>query len=758
MRGLIPTILNRAPVTYASNRLNLGILSRSDQGKAAQVGAMTANGTLFAIVDKSATGVSSIEWKLYQKARSGKPEERTEVTQNAALAMWESPNPFMTRQELVEASQQYFELTGEIWWLVGRDPRSKLPLELWPADPSRMEPVPSATDFLAGYVYHGPDGEDVPLALDEVVFIRRPRPGDPYRGISPVEAMLLDIGADKAAAEWNAAFFRNSAEPGGIVEIERKLTDAEFRQHQARWREQHQGTSAAHRVAVLEGGMKWVERKMSMRDMEFTQLRALSGEKIREATGFPKPLLGTVEDVNRANAEAAEYVFGKWWVVPRCERLKGALNVDLLKLFGMADVLEFDYETPVDEDGEHANAERDSKVNAALSLIEAGFDPAEVLEAFDLPALTMPKVSEEGAPAGLDAQGMAELIQKIYLGVGTVVTWEEARQVLADAGVPVDLSLPPPEPEPAPGQIATPGEAEPAEEPTPAAPGRRGPAPAEQAARLRPRAAVRAPSRLMASSDGDREDWEERLADLLDAWAEQVTPAQVDELVNQVQRIVTSGSPAELVQLSVSSAAGTELLTQAMFEQADAAGRRTAADAAVQGVQIAPVTPIEPSGNQASIRNGKAAKFMAGLAADLRNSATVSVAYLGQSFAQSAGREAMRQWSPGSTATEVGDAVREHLEGLTQSTLEAELGAEIWAAENEGRSATFEQAEEDGLKPAHFVADEVRDGNTCRPCRDIDGSHFATLAAAQKQYPFGGFRRCEGRSRCRGTYWAQWDS
>jgi HK97 family phage portal protein len=741
VKGLLPTLLNRAPVSYTSDRLNLGIFSKTDRGQAAQVGAMTANGTLFAIVDKSATAVSSIEWGLYRKAKSGKQEERTEVTTHPALQLWESPNPFMTRQELVEVSQQYFELTGEIWWLVGRDPRSKMPLELWPADPSRMEPVPSAKDFLSGYLYHGPDGEDVPLELDEVIFIRRPRPGDPYRGISPVEAMLLDIGADKAAAEWNAAFFRNSAEPGGIVEIERRLSETEFQQHVRRWREQHQGASAAHRVAVLEGGMKWVDRKMTQRDMEFTSLRALSGEKIREATGFPKPLLGAVDDVNRANAEAAEYVFGKWWVVPRCERLKGGLNVDLLKLFDAEDV-EFDYQTPVDEDGEHANAERDSKVSAALALIEKGFDSTEVFEAFELPAFSM---SED--VVGIDANTQAELIQKVYLGVDTVVTWEEARTLLASAGVAVDLSLPQP-------SLAVPGEPVPTgEEPTPAAPGRRGPAPEQRAL---PYGVIRRPwSRLMASSEGDREDWEERLDDLLETWAEQVTPAQVDDLVGQVERIVNSGQPSQLTELSAPSDTAAGLLTAAMFEQADAAGRRTAADAAVQGVTIAPVTPIEP-GTSNVLSNASVAEYMEGLAADLANAASVAVSFLGQVFSISAGREALRLWSPGSTAAEVGEAVRDHLNGLTQTTLRDELGGQIWAAENEGRSATFEKAEEKGKKPARFVADEIRDGNTCQACKNVDGAEFRSLIAAQAAYPFGGYRSCAGRQRCRGTFWARW--
>lgn len=686
--GDLARIVNRAPVPYVSDRTSaLSIPFFRGSNTEAQLAAMGANGTLFAIVDKCATGCAAVDWHLYRKAPSGKEADRVEVTGHPALSLWNQPNDFFTRNEFVEVIQQHHDLTGEQWWVIGRDPRSRLPLELWPVRPDRMEPVPSAENYLAGYLYHGPDGEDIPLGLEDVVFVRRPNPMDPYRGTSPVAAALVHIESARFAAEWNRNFFRNSAEPGGLIKVERKLSDPEFKMLRMRWAEQHQGVTAAHRVALLEGGAEWIERKYTQKDMQFVELRSATREDIREAFGFPKPMLGAVDDVNRSNAEAAEYVFGKWVIVPRLERIKGALNSDLLPLFG-AEHLEFDYDSPVDEDIEAANASRDSRVQAAAALIGLGFDPAETMEAFDLPAL---------------------------------------------AFTPPVVQSPP--------EIAPIGEPEPAgEEPTPAAPGRRGPAPA---------------SRLMAAADGEREDWEERLDDLMATWEADVTPAQVDDLIGQIERIVASGKPADLAGLTCPTDAAAALLGEAMFAQADAAGRRTAADAAVQGVTIDPVTPIDPgTGNR---RGPVRALFVAGLAADLLNAAAVTASFLGQGFSLSAGREALRQWSPTSTAAQVAQAVRDHLGRLTGAALRDELGGQVWAAENEGRSATFEQAEADGKKPAHYLADEVRDSNTCKPCKDIDGSHFRTLDDAQRAYPFGGFRRCDGRQRCRGTYWATWD-
>lgn len=389
MRSPLGALLNRAPVHYVG-RQTFQLPFISPGGRIAQMDAMGKVGTLFAIVSRTSTGTAGVPWTLWRKAASGKKEDRVPVTRHAALDLWENPNPYMTRQEFVEVSQQHLDLTGEAWWVIGRDPRSTIPLELWPVRPDRMEPVPSPTDFLTGYIYTGPDSQRIPLGRDEVIQLRMPNPLDAYRGMGPVQSIFVDLEAEHEAALWNRNFFRNSAEPGGIVQVDRRLTDDEFDEARARWQEQHQGVAAAHRVAILEGGMEWKERKYTQRDMQFAELRGVSSEKVREAFGFPKPMLGSTEDVNRANAEAAEVVFARWLIKPRLERFKGALCKDLLALFGpnAKATLEFDYESPVEADADTVNSTRDSKTASAVALVAAGWDPDEVLESLELPALT----------------------------------------------------------------------------------------------------------------------------------------------------------------------------------------------------------------------------------------------------------------------------------------------------------------------------------------------------------------------------------
>jgi len=401
--GGLAGIRNAAPVPYVPRGFSLPWLARNDAET--QMQAYGAVSTLFAIVNRTSNATSQVNWKLYRKAAPARrPTERAEVTRHAVLDLWESPNPFMTRQELVETVQQHIDLTGEGWIIIVRSPRSPLPLELWPVRPDRMAPVPHPTEYLTGYVYTSPDGERVPLGLDEVIQLRMPNPLDPYRGMGPVQAAMVDLDSARFSAEWNRNFFRNSAEPGGIIEVDKRLTDDEFNEMTARWREQHQGVAQAHRVAVLEQG-KWVDRKFTNRDMQFHELRSISREIIREAFGIHSHMLGLSEDVNKANAEAGEISFARWLVHPRAQRIKGMLNRKLLPLYGARD-LEFDHDRVVPEDREADDRERTSKAQSTQLLVTAGFDPAGVLKAFD-----MPEIGYVGKPSAPEAGDAADMQQ-----------------------------------------------------------------------------------------------------------------------------------------------------------------------------------------------------------------------------------------------------------------------------------------------------------------------------------------------------------
>src|SRR5690606_36689997 len=147
--------------------------------------------------------------------------------------------------------------------------------------------------------------------------------------IGAVQSILIDLDSSRASAEWNAHYLRNNAQPGGIIEVPVGLEDGQYNQLVTRWNEQHQGPSNAGRVAILEFGV-WKDRQYSMRDIQCAERRQINNEIICEAFQFPKATLGTVDDVNRANAVATEVLLARSLIVPWLERINSMLNYDFL--------------------------------------------------------------------------------------------------------------------------------------------------------------------------------------------------------------------------------------------------------------------------------------------------------------------------------------------------------------------------------------------------------------------------------------------
>ena len=307
--GVVDLIRNRVQTTYPVPRaqaLNPFTVKQATNATQ-QMQAYGAVSTLFAVVNKIANSTGSVEWHLYRQRKDGRkiygPNEldRPEIVSHVVLEAWNKPNPFYWSSLFVESTQQHIDLTGEAFWIIGRNQLSSMPLELWLVSPDKMQVVPSSESFIAGYIYTGANGEKIPFDPEDVIHIKMPNPMDPYRGLGPVQALLVDLEASHAAGLFNRNFFLNDATPGGTIEVPNSLTDDEFDRLREQWAAGHQGVNNAHRVAILEQGASFHGQQFSMRDMQFSELRNLSREMIREAFSLHPHMLGLTEDINRAN-------------------------------------------------------------------------------------------------------------------------------------------------------------------------------------------------------------------------------------------------------------------------------------------------------------------------------------------------------------------------------------------------------------------------------------------------------------------------
>jgi hypothetical protein len=230
-------------------------------------------------------------------------------------------------------------------------------------------------------------------------------------------------------------------------------------------------------------------------------------------------------------------------------------------------------------------------------------------------------------------------------------------------------------------------------------------------------------------------EFEERLEQLMADWGG-LSAEWIDRIVDQVRSAVTSNDLAAIARISVNTTAAEEALTEAMVDMALTAAKRVTREASEQGVRVDPVA--SDSSVFASV-------------------AAATVFLLAQGMSNSAAREALRQWSVGTSGDNVSASVRQHLEQLSDSFPKLQFGGALTSAQNTGRLNTALSG-----PVASLYASEVLDGNTCRPCREVDGKWLGntddpdTPARVEEVYPNGGYRFCQGGVRCRGTVVFLW--
>ena len=220
--------------------------------------------------------------------------------------------------------------------------------------------------------------------------------------------------------------------------------------------------------------------------------------------------------------------------------------------------------------------------------------------------------------------------------------------------------------------------------------------------------------------------WEEATQDLVSTWRTTVQSVQIDDLVEQIRAAVEAD---DLVALSRIQApvAGVDLLFEQMKAVAEDAIVGAKAEALTQGVSIGTIntaTNVNPL---------------------LKSRAEATANLLSRGISDSASRVASNLGT-GLASDVVADAVRDHLENLTDAYLQDMIGGSMTQAQNTGRLEVF------GQNPVVAVyASELLDQNTCEVCSSIDGTQYADIKEAEKDYPTGGHKDCLGGPRCRGT-------
>jgi HK97 family phage portal protein len=171
-----------------------------------------------------------------------------------------------------------------------------------------------------------PKGGYVTLRREEILHI----PGlgfDGLIGYSPIAMAKNAIGMSLATEEYGASFFANGANPGGVLEHPGVLKDPDRLRES--WHAQFSGANA-HKVAVLEEGLKFHQMSIPPEQAQFLETRKFQINEIARIFRVPPHMVGDLEKSSFSNIEQQSLEFVKYTLDPWVIRWEQALQQSLL--------------------------------------------------------------------------------------------------------------------------------------------------------------------------------------------------------------------------------------------------------------------------------------------------------------------------------------------------------------------------------------------------------------------------------------------
>jgi len=184
---------------------------------------------------------------------------------------------------------------------------------LWPLVPTEIEPVIRNGElvYLSRGTFTGLRGEDV-LHIQGLGF-------DGLKGYSVLSMARQSLALGLAAQQFGATFFGNGAFPALLASTDQKLEQPQRDRIRESWNALHQGPDRAHRLAVLEGGLKVEKLTIPPDDAQFLETRQFQREEICAYFNLNPAMLG----YNAGNAPGGNYeaqkisyvsdTIGPWW-------------------------------------------------------------------------------------------------------------------------------------------------------------------------------------------------------------------------------------------------------------------------------------------------------------------------------------------------------------------------------------------------------------------------------------------------------------
>ena len=269
--------------------------------------------------------VAGLPLHLYRYTDGGSKEKA--IDHPLYFVLHDEPNPEMTSFVFRETLMTHLLLWGNAYAQIIRNGKGEV-VALYPLMPNRMT-VDRDDKGRLYYEYQTSNDEakttkggTVRLKPTDVLHV----PGlgfDGLVGYSPIAMAKNAIGLAIAAEEYGSKFYANGAAPSGVLEHPGTLKDPS--KVRDSWTQTFGGSGNAHKIAVLEEGMKYTPISISPNEAQFLETRKFQINEIARIFRVPPHMVGDLEKSSFSNIEQQSLEFVKYTLEPWLVRWEQSL-------------------------------------------------------------------------------------------------------------------------------------------------------------------------------------------------------------------------------------------------------------------------------------------------------------------------------------------------------------------------------------------------------------------------------------------------
>lgn len=319
------------PVDKAADAGYSFLFGRTTSGKPVNERTAMQTTAVYACVRILAEAIASLPLHVYEYQNDG--GKKLVHDHPLYYLLHDEPNPEMTSFVFRETLMSHLLIWGNAYAQIIRDGAGRV-LGLYPLLPDKME-VQRDDRGNIYYVYSRNSDENpmfkeygnIKLKAEDVLHI----PGlgfDGLIGYSPIAMAKNAVGMTLACEEYGASFFANGANPGGVLEHPGVLKDpSKVRES---WNSVYRGVNNAHKIAVLEEGMKYQQIGIPPEEAQFLETRKFQINEIARLYRIPPHMVGDLDKSSFSNIEQQSLEFVKYTLDPWVIRWEQSLQRSLL--------------------------------------------------------------------------------------------------------------------------------------------------------------------------------------------------------------------------------------------------------------------------------------------------------------------------------------------------------------------------------------------------------------------------------------------